>query len=43
VNAGAETPRVSTTFLVVTFAVAIAVGALVAYFGITGALGGPIP
>jgi hypothetical protein len=31
------------TFLVVTFALAIAVGVLVAYFGITGQLGAGIP
>lgn len=36
-------PRASTAFLVVTFAVAIAVGVLVAYFGITGQIGGAIP
>jgi len=33
----------STTFLVLTFGVAIAVGALVAYLGITGQIGAGIP
>jgi len=33
----------SRTFLIVTFAVAIAVGAAIAYLGITGMIGGPIP
>ncbi|HLM70767.1 MAG TPA: hypothetical protein VK423_05260 [Thermoplasmata archaeon] len=33
----------STTFLVGTFAIAIAVGVLIAYFGIKGQLGAGIP
>jgi len=33
----------SRTFLILTFGVAIAVGILVTYLGITGAIGGPIP
>lgn len=36
-------PKPSTTFVIVTFAVAIFVGALVIYLGIQGTLGGPIP
>jgi hypothetical protein len=36
-------PAPSTTFVIVTFAVAIFVGALVAYLGIAGVIGGPIP
>jgi len=39
----APSTRVSPVFLVVTFAVAIAVGAGIVYFGIHGQLGGPIP
>jgi len=35
--------RPPTTFLVVTFAVAILVAVLIAYFGITGQLGAGIP
>jgi hypothetical protein len=35
--------RVSPAFLVVTFGSAIAIGALIVYFGIHGQLGGPIP
>jgi len=35
--------RPPTAFLVVTFGVAIAVGALIAYLGITGQIGAPIP
>jgi hypothetical protein len=31
------------SFLIITFAVAIAVGVLIAYFGITGQLGAGIP
>jgi hypothetical protein len=31
------------TFIIVIFAIAIGVGAAITYFGITGALGGPIP
>jgi hypothetical protein len=33
----------STAFMIVLFAVAIAVGVGITYFGITGAIGGPIP
>lgn len=33
----------SRTFLVVTFAIAITVGVLIAYFGITGQLGAGVP
>jgi hypothetical protein len=33
----------SRTFLIVTFAVAIAVGVLIAYFGMKGQLGAGIP
>ena len=36
-------PPVPLTFIIVTFAAAIAVGALIIYFGINGQLGGPIP
>lgn len=36
-------PPVPLTFIIVTFAVAIVVGALIIYFGINGQLGGPIP
>lgn len=36
-------PGASRAFLIVTFAVAIAVGVLVAYFGITGQIGAGIP
>jgi len=36
-------PKISTSFVIVVFTVAVVVGALVIYFGITGALGGPIP
>lgn len=39
----APSTSVPRLFLVVTFAVAIAVSALIAYFGITGQIGGPIP
>lgn len=35
--------RGSRVFLVVTFAVAIAVATLIIYFGISGQIGGPIP
>lgn len=38
-----ETPRPSSTFLIVTFGAAIVVGVLVAYLGITGQIGAPIP
>jgi hypothetical protein len=41
--APASSPRASTTFLVLTFGVAIAVGVLVAYLGITGQIGAGIP
>jgi hypothetical protein len=43
VTSTTASPPVSTTFLVVTFGAAIVIGALVAYLGITGTLGGPIP
>ncbi len=36
-------PKVPTLFIVVTFAVAIAIGAAVIYLGINGMIGGPIP
>lgn len=36
-------PPPSTAFVIITFSVAIIVGALVAYLGIIGVLGGPIP
>lgn len=36
-------PAPSRMFVVTVFAIAIAVGVLVAYFGITGHIGGPIP
>jgi hypothetical protein len=39
----ATAPGPSRAFLVITFAAAIAVGVLVAYFGITGQLGAGIP
>jgi hypothetical protein len=39
----APLPKPSTTFVVVIFAVAIFVGALVIYLGTTGMIGGPIP
>ena len=38
-----EAPPVPLSFLIVVFSVAIIVGAVVAYLGITGQLGGPIP
>jgi hypothetical protein len=38
-----ELPKVSTTFLIVTFTVAIIIGVAVTYLGITGRIGGPIP
>ncbi len=41
--ADAPLPPVSTAFVVVVFAVAIAVGVLIAWLGITGVIGGPIP
>jgi len=41
--ANASLPKPSTTFVVLTFAVAIAVGVLVAYLGITGQIGAGIP
>jgi len=37
------TPAPSSAFLVVTFAVAIAIGVLIAYLGITGQIGAGIP
>ncbi len=37
------TPKVPLSFLIVTFGGAIAVGALIIYFGIHGQLGTPIP
>ena len=37
------TPRPSTAFVIVTFAGAILIGALIIYLGIHGELGGPIP
>jgi hypothetical protein len=43
VPADPQLPSVSPVFVVVVFAVAIAVGAIVAYLGVTGAMGGPIP
>jgi hypothetical protein len=36
-------PKPSTAFVIVTFTVAIIIGAVVAYLGIIGVLGGPIP
>lgn len=33
----------STAFLVITFAVAIGIGLIIAYFGVTGHLGAGIP
>ena len=36
-------PSIPPAFLIVVFAVAILIGALVAYFGITGHLGAGIP
>ncbi|HXQ79254.1 MAG: hypothetical protein WB788_02980 [Thermoplasmata archaeon] len=33
----------SRTFVVLTFAVAVAVGVLIAYFGITGQIGAGVP
>ena len=36
-------PPVPLSFLIATFGGAIAVGALIIYFGIHGQLGGPIP
>jgi F0F1-type ATP synthase membrane subunit a len=38
-----ELPKVPTAFLVVTFTVAILIGILVIYLGISGKIGGPIP
>jgi hypothetical protein len=38
-----ETPRASVTFTVIVFVVAAVVGILVAYLGMTGRIGGPIP
>lgn len=40
VRGTSDSPRL---FLIVTFAVAIAIGAAIAYLGITGQIGGPIP
>jgi hypothetical protein len=42
-SAPAPSLKPSTTFLVLTFGVAIAVGVLVAYLGITGQIGAGIP
>jgi hypothetical protein len=36
-------PKISTAFVVVTFAVAIAIGALVIYLGVNGMIGAGIP
>lgn len=36
-------PGIGRAFLVVTFVVATIIGVAVAYFGMTGVLGGPIP
>jgi hypothetical protein len=41
--AESATPPVPMRFLIVVFAAAIIVGALIAYFGFGGQLGGPIP
>ncbi|HXY12398.1 MAG TPA: hypothetical protein VEJ85_02755 [Thermoplasmata archaeon] len=38
-----ETPSPSSAFLIATFGAAIVVGALIAYLGITGQIGAPIP
>lgn len=38
-----ETPRASMTFTIVVFVGATAIGALIAYLGMTGRIGGPIP
>jgi hypothetical protein len=43
VSSPSDSPGPSTAFLVVTFAAAICIAALVVYLGITGAIGGPIP
>jgi hypothetical protein len=43
VSANTYQQPTSRAFLIVTFAVAIAVGALIAYLGITGAIGAGIP
>jgi hypothetical protein len=43
VHAPPPTPPVPTRFVVVTFAVAIAVGVLIAYFGLHGQIGAGIP
>ncbi len=42
-DAADQSPPVPLRFLIAVFAVAIAVGGIVAYLGFTGALGGPIP
>jgi len=41
--AATETPPVPLKFLIVVFAVSIAIGIAIAYLGFTHALGGPIP
>lgn len=41
--ADAPLPPVSLKFVIIVFAAATITGVLVAYFGITGVLGGPIP
>ena len=42
-NVSTESPPVPRLFLVVVFAVSIAIGGAVAYLGLTGMIGGPIP
>lgn len=36
-------PPVSSAFVIAVFGVAVVVGALIIYLGVTGAIGGPIP
>ena len=42
-TSSAPLPKVSTTFIVVVFTVAIVIGALIIYLGVNGMIGGPIP
>jgi hypothetical protein len=43
VPADAPLPPVSRAFVIIVFAVAIAVGGLIIYLGVNGIIGGPIP
>ena len=41
--ADAQLPPVSMAFVIIVFSVATVIGVVIAYLGITGVIGGPIP